>query len=70
MRLAMRISPSRVNGIRKLSATIRADNQSAQAFYLTTAGCRLVGTMRNQLMYCGRYIDQVLAKRLLSDGDA
>ena len=58
------------NGIRKLSATIRADNQSAQAFYLSKAGFKLVGTMSNHLLYRGQYIDQVLAERQLSDGDA
>jgi L-amino acid N-acyltransferase YncA len=57
-------------GIRKLSATIRADNQSAQAFYLSKAGFRLVGTMRDHLLYRGHYIDQLLAERLLSYGDA
>lgn len=58
------------NGIRKLSATIRVDNQSALTFYISKAGFRLVGIMSNQLSYRGRYIDQVLAERLLSDSDA
>ncbi len=67
--LLQRLAPRAwANGIRKLSATIRADNPSAQAFYMSKAGFRLVGTLSNQLLYRGRYIDQVLAERLLNDG--
>jgi L-amino acid N-acyltransferase YncA len=51
---------ARANGICKLSATIRADNPSAQAFYLSKAGFRLVGTMRSQLFYRKRSMNRAL----------
>lgn len=51
-------------GFTKLSATIRADNPQAVAFYLSQ-GFSLIGTARRHAYLRGKYIDQVLAEKLL-----
>lgn len=55
---------ARAKGFRKLSATIRADNPHAVAFYLRQ-GFRLIGTAQQHALIRGRYVDEVLAERLL-----
>src|SRR5690606_22902909 len=56
-------------GCRKFVATMRADNQAAQGFY-ARVGFRTVGVLKSHLYYRGRFIDQVIAERVLVDGDA
>lgn len=53
------------NGFRKLLATIRADNTAALHFY-TRSGFRQIGILRAHLRFRGKYLDQVLAERLLN----
>jgi RimJ/RimL family protein N-acetyltransferase len=51
-------------GFLKISATIRADNPRAVAFYLRQ-GFRVIGTAHRHAFVGGRYIDEILAERWL-----
>jgi L-amino acid N-acyltransferase YncA len=51
-------------GFRKITATVRADNLRAVAFYLGQ-GFRPVGTLRQHARVGGGYVDEVLMERLL-----
>lgn len=55
---------AKAHGFTKLSATIRADNPQAVAFYLSQ-GFSLIGTARRHAYLGGSYTDQVLAEKLL-----
>jgi L-amino acid N-acyltransferase YncA len=59
---------ARSRGLRKLVATIRADNASAQRFY-ERSGFRIVGLLEGHSRQGERFIDQVLAERLLVTGN-
>jgi L-amino acid N-acyltransferase YncA len=51
-------------GFTKISATIRADNPRAVAFYLGQ-GFRIIGAAHKHALVHGRYIDEILAERFL-----
>jgi len=51
-------------GFLKLCATIRADNPAAVAFYLSQ-GFQLIGTARKHAFVQGKYIDEILAEKIL-----
>lgn len=51
-------------GFVKISATIRADNLRAVAFYLSQ-GFRIVGTAERHAFIRGRYVDEVLAEKFI-----
>lgn len=51
-------------GFLKLSATIRADNPRAVAFYLSQ-GFRLIGTAQRHARVGGRFVDEILAEKFL-----
>lgn len=53
------------HGFMKIMANIRADNPGAIAFYLRQ-GFRLIGTARNHALFRGRYIDEILAEKLIN----
>jgi L-amino acid N-acyltransferase YncA len=53
-------------GFRKLMATIRGDNSEALAFYLSQ-GFNVVGPLREHALVDGRYLDEIMTERLLSD---
>lgn len=53
-------------GFTRLSATIRADNPRAVAFY-RSQGFRIIGTAQRHAFVDGRYVDEVLAERFLDD---
>jgi L-amino acid N-acyltransferase YncA len=55
---------SKQRGFRKLMATIRADNPGAISYY-QGIGFQLIGTARQHALVRGRYLDEVLAERLL-----
>ena len=56
---------AREQGFTKLSATIRADNARAVAFYLRQ-GFTIIGTAQRHALTRGRYVDVILAERLLA----
>ena len=56
---------ARERGFSKISATIRADNPRAVAFYLGQ-GFRIIGTAQRHALVRGQYIDEVLAERFLT----
>lgn len=58
------VQAAKAKGFTKLTATIRADNPPAVAFYLSQ-NFRLVGTSQQHALVNGRYVDEVLAERLL-----
>lgn len=51
-------------GLIKIMANIRADNPQAIAFYVSQ-GFNIIGTARNHALFRGRYIDEVLAEKLI-----
>ena len=51
-------------GFIKISATIRADNPRAVAFYLSQ-GFRIVGTAERHALIRGKYVDEVLAEKFI-----
>ena len=51
-------------GFMKVSATIRADNPGAVAYY-TSEGFRVIGRAEMHAFVGGRFIDEILAERLL-----
>lgn len=51
-------------GFRKISATIRADNPGAIAFY-QRQGFRRIGIARQHALVRGRYVDEILAEKLI-----
>ena len=55
---------ARQRGFLKLRATIRADNPRAMAFY-ESQGFKVVGTAIMNAFVGGRYIDEIVAERLL-----
>lgn len=56
---------ARQQGFRKISATIRADNPRAVAFY-RRLGFRLIGILREHALVRGGYVDEVLAEKLIA----
>jgi L-amino acid N-acyltransferase YncA len=50
------------NGFRKLMASVRADNEAAQRFYLSQ-GFSPIGLAREHVFVQGRYIDEYLLER-------
>ena len=52
-------------GFRKISATIRADNPGAVAFY-ASQGFRRIGIARQHALVRGRYLDEVLAEKFIA----
>ena len=55
---------ARLEGFRKLRATIRADNPGAIAFY-QSVGFETIGTAKAHAWVEGRYVDEVIAERSL-----
>jgi len=55
---------ARESGFHKLCASIRADNPGAVAFY-RRQGFRVIGTAREHARVGERYVDEVLAERIL-----
>jgi L-amino acid N-acyltransferase YncA len=55
---------ARERGFGKLLATIRADNADAVGYY-RSQGFDIVGTLRRHACVGGRYLDEILAERLL-----
>jgi L-amino acid N-acyltransferase YncA len=51
-------------GFLKISATIRADNPQAVSFYLSQ-GFRVIGTAQKHALVRGKYIDEVIAEKLI-----
>lgn len=58
------VAAARAQGFRKLWATIRGDNPRAVGFYLSQ-GFRIVGTAQQHAFVNNKYVDEVLAERLL-----
>ena len=58
---------ARQQGFLKLIATIRADNPAAISFY-QSLGFRLIGTAQKHAFVGSRYIDEILAERLIDQG--
>lgn len=52
-------------GYLKISAMVRADNPRAISFYLSL-GFRIIGTAQKQAFIQGRFIDEVLMERFLT----
>ena len=55
---------ARARGFRKLTATIRADNSAALAFY-QSQGFAVVGTARAHAFVGDRFVDEVLTEKML-----
>ncbi len=62
---AATFSKAKELGFTKLSATIRADNPSAVAFYLSQ-GFKIIGTAQNHAFVQDKYVDEVFAEKLLA----
>ena len=61
---AATFAAARELGFRKLSATIRADNPAALAFY-QGLGFRVIGVAQRHALLRGQYVDEVLAEKWL-----
>ena len=56
---------ARENGFQKLTATIRADNLQAIAFY-KSQGFTIIGTAQKHALIQGKYIDEILAEKWIA----
>ena len=59
---------AKVQGFRKIMATIRADNPNAVNFY-QSQGFKIIGTAKQHVFINGRYIDEVLSEKLLTENN-
>jgi L-amino acid N-acyltransferase YncA len=57
---------ARTRGFEKITAMIRGDNPRAIGFYVAQ-GFTVIGTMRRHAIVDGRYIDEVIAEKMLKD---
>jgi L-amino acid N-acyltransferase YncA len=53
-------------GLRKLMATVRADNPAARSYY-AAVGYQLVGTARDHARIGGRFVDAIILEKALTE---